>query len=75
MEWNGRVEYWTGLLQCHAHYIGNLSIVCLVSFPDPTLMEGKGLLHVHQASDFWGLLLNSVALIRFMSCGLHVIIV
>ena len=21
MEWNGGVEYWTGLLECHAHYI------------------------------------------------------
>ena len=21
MEWNGGVEYWTGLSECHAHYI------------------------------------------------------
>lgn len=47
MEWNGEVEYWTGLLECHTHYIGNLSIMCLVSFPDPILTKGKGLVYAY----------------------------
>ena len=47
----------------------------LVSFPDPAPKEGKGLVYIER---FLGLddvsVLNSVAPIRFMLCGLHVII-
>ena len=47
----------------------------LVSFPDPALEEGEGLVYIEP---FMGLddvaFLNSVVPIRFMPCGLHVII-
>ena len=56
-------------MACNFVYAG------LVSFPDPALKEGKGLVHIKR---FLGLddisVRNSSAPIRFMPCGLHVII-
>ena len=51
------------------------TLIDLVSFPDPTLKEGKGLVYVAR---FLGLddisVLNSLAPIRFTPCGISVII-